>query len=237
MDSAFSVAQIRENERQSHIDMYKQADLFQEGSWLQKPVKTVMELLPLLNLHPDMHFLDLGCGVGRNSIPIAKYFQKSSCRIDCIDILDLAIEKLNAYANAHHVARMINGIECDIESFPIQEDHYDLILSVSSLEHVASTDLFSKKLLEIKAGVISTGMVCFIINSNIKETILSSGCSVPAQFEVNLSTEELQNLLKVTYSDWDIMACTKKDQMYKIPRGNEIHMLHTTVVTFCARKP
>lgn len=40
---------IRENERQSHIAIYSKYSLFAEGSWLKNPVKTVLELFPILD--------------------------------------------------------------------------------------------------------------------------------------------------------------------------------------------
>ena len=90
--------QIRESERRSHEDVYTNHALYESGSWLQKPVKTVIELLPYFEKVKELRVLDLGCGVGRNCIAIARHFSHIPCRIDCIDILPLAIEKLNQNA-------------------------------------------------------------------------------------------------------------------------------------------
>lgn len=35
---------IRESERKSHIEMYSNEELYKEGSWLSKPIKTVLLL-------------------------------------------------------------------------------------------------------------------------------------------------------------------------------------------------
>ena len=86
--------QIRHAEELSHTEMYNSFALFAPGSWLAKPVRTVLELLPLFDGYSSFRALDLGCGVGRNSIPIAQHFQNTPCRVDCVDILPLAIEKL-----------------------------------------------------------------------------------------------------------------------------------------------
>ncbi len=37
---------IRDAEKASHIEIYSSAKLFESGSWLQKPVKTVTDLIP-----------------------------------------------------------------------------------------------------------------------------------------------------------------------------------------------
>lgn len=38
---------------------------------LQKPIKTVRELIPLFSNYKELRVLDLGCGIGCNSICIA----------------------------------------------------------------------------------------------------------------------------------------------------------------------
>ncbi len=83
---------IRESERNSHIELYSNEELYKEGSWLQKPIKTVTDLFPLFDGSREFRALDLGSGVGRNSIAIASRFQEFSCTVDCVDILELAIE-------------------------------------------------------------------------------------------------------------------------------------------------
>lgn len=101
---------IRESERNSHIELYSSEELYKEGSWLNKPIKTVTDLFPLFADYKEFRALDLGSGVGRNSIAIAKQFQRISCQVDCVDILELAIEKLYFNAEKHGVAHCIHGV-------------------------------------------------------------------------------------------------------------------------------
>ena len=93
--------EIRKNERKSHIEIYSNAELYKEGSWLIRPIKTVVDLIPLFDKYEEINVLDLGCGVGRNCICIARNYYDRLCKIDCVDILDLAIEKLNRYYHGH----------------------------------------------------------------------------------------------------------------------------------------
>lgn len=60
---------IRSEEKKYHDYCYENNKLLAEGSWLFKPVQTVMDTLPLLYNQDNLHILDLGCGVNRNSIP------------------------------------------------------------------------------------------------------------------------------------------------------------------------
>ena len=65
---------IRKAEAESHTQAYTSYSLFSPGSWLAKPVKTVLELLPLFEGCTQFAALDLGSGVGRNCIPVAQHF-------------------------------------------------------------------------------------------------------------------------------------------------------------------
>ena len=229
--------EIRESERKSHIEVYSNKELFEDGSWLKKPVKTVCDLFLLFCNYQEIRVLDLGSGVGRNSIPIAQYFQNKSCTIDCVDILPLAIEKLEANARKYNVSSSIKGIVMPIEEYSIKENNYDLIMAISALEHIDSKESFNKKLMEISKGIREKGIVCLIMNSDIREKDNVTGEILVPQFEVNFATEELQNQLSRAFMDWEIIKSSIQEQQYEIPRETKISRLKTSVVTFVARKP
>lgn len=231
-----SVESIREAERKSHEEVYSTAKLFEKGSWLQKPVKTVLDILPLFEEYEALSVLDLGCGVGRNSIPIAQAFQKAKCIIDCVDILEMAIDKLNFYSSEYGVSDSINGIVSSIDDFEIKKNGYDFILSVSSLEHINSEDAFINKLYEIRNGIKENGVVCLIVNSEISETDKQSGKPLEPQFEVNLKTDKLVSLFQHVFNSWQVLKTTVVNQRYDIPRNDCIADLTTNVVTCVVRK-
>ena len=179
MDSR--IKQIRESEKKSHIEMYSTEELYKSESWLKKPSKTVQELIPMFEDYKKINVLDLGCGVGRNSIPIACEYKNVDCIVDCVDILELAIEKLYANADTHGVSSSIHGVVKSIEEFAIKEDYYDFIMAVSSLEHVESEKDFENKLEEIKDGIRKNGIVCLVVNSNVQERDKVTGKPIPAR--------------------------------------------------------
>lgn len=227
---------IRNAERASHLAVYSSAELYRKGSWLEKPVRTVMELLPLFRQYQQLRVLDLGCGVGRNSIPIAQRFESIACTIDCVDILEYAIEKLDENAKQYAVMSSIRGIVSPIEDYQIEQDFYDLILAISALEHVDCKETFVRKLEQLKVGTRTGGIVCLVINSNVVEREQETGKELPPQFEVNLPTGEITALLGAIYEDWESIKQTIVHQCYDIPREQVMASLETDVVTFVARK-
>lgn len=230
------VSQIRKAEAESHTQSYTNHSLFSPGSWLAKPVKTVMELLPLFEGYTQFAALDLGSGVGRNCIPVAQHFRSIPCRVDCVDILELAIAKLDDNAQQYGFEDCIRGIVSAIDDYAIATDSYDLIMAISALEHIVSQAAFKKKLCEIRDGLRHGGVACLIVNSSVVEYDKVTGKELPPQFEVNLSTNQMQDLLENTFAGWQVVKHTIVHQKYVIPRENGVANLETDVVTYVVRK-
>lgn len=230
------IDKIRKSEKLSHTKIYNDEDLYNTDSWLGKPIKTVQEIVPLLLSCTGIRALDLGCGIGRNSIYIAQSFKDKGCLVDCVDILDIAIDKLKSNARIHGVEDNIEGIIGTIEGFTIPADSYDLILAVSALEHVESEESFLNKLQEIKAGIRDKGIVCLVINSEVKECNQDTGEDLEPQFEVNLSSQQVQAYIDEVFSEWKVLKSTKSHQEYDIPRDNVVSHLTTNVITFVGQK-
>lgn len=231
-----SLESIRESERISHEEVYSESVLFEKGSWLHKPVKTVLDILPLFSEYKNISVLDLGCGVGRNSIPIAQFCKDKTGRADCVDILEIAIEKLSEYSKEYGVSDIINGIVSPIDEFEINKDSYDFILAVSALEHVDSIESFRLKLAQIRDGLKANGIVCLIVNSEVVETNKENGELIAPQFEVNLETKQMLDMLETTFEGWEILKSSVVKQQYDIPRGNCVADLTSNVVTYVSRK-
>lgn len=227
---------IRQAEAKSHIQAYANHELFAAGSWLSRPVKTVLDILPLFSGYSEFRGLDLGCGVGRNSIPVAQHFSQIPCRIDCVDILEYAIDKLHENTEKLGVSKSVCGTVSSIDDYSISDNYYDLVMAISALEHVGSKKMFNQKLMQIRNGIRSDGIVCLIVNTSIVERDQITNKQLHPQFEVVLQTNELLADLEAMFSGWQIIKQSVVHQKYDISRENGVAELEADVVTYVARK-
>lgn len=230
------ITKIREEERKYHEACYENYKLFEEGSWLSKPVKTVIETLSHFDAYDDVTVLDLGCGVGRNSIPIAEALKDRGGKVVCVDLIQSALTKLQAYSEQLGVSDRIETHLSDIGDFEIPPESFDYIVAVSTLEHVDSEQTFERLLARIALGTKVNGVNCLIVNSNLQEIDVLTGDELTPFIELNLTTDHLQHLLNKHYEGWDILFTTLKKLTFNIERnGRQIH-LKTDCLTYVVRK-
>ena len=224
---------IRQAEKKYHDLCYEQYKLFETGSWLYK---TVMDLMDHFEGQNNLQVLDLGSGVGRNSIPIAQQIQNTSGTVTCVDLLDSALTKLKTYSKEHGVFEVIKTEQAAIENYYIVPNTYDYIVAVSSLEHVQSEEDLTNVLHSIKEGTKTGGINCLIINSNIQEMDLHTKEELDALIEINLPTEDMIHLLKNIYKEWQEIKVEIKELTYDIVRNNRNIQLKTNAITFVVQK-
>ncbi len=227
---------IRSEEKKYHDFCYENYKLFEEGSWLYKPVKTVMDLLPLFDNKDNLNVIDLGCGVGRNSIPIAKALKNRNGHVVCVDLLDSALNNLKEYSKQYNVEEVIRTEKADIGNYEIKPNVFDFIVAVSTLEHVKSEEVFDKVVRQMAEGTKSNGVNCLIINSEIQELDLETNEKLDALIEVNLPTEVMLNKLSCHYAGWDVLTTMVKPLEYNITRNDKPVLLKTNAITYVVRK-
>ncbi|MEK3884532.1 class I SAM-dependent methyltransferase [Paenibacillus sp. PL2-23] len=227
---------IRAEEKKYHDFCYDHYPLFEPGSWLHKPVKTVIDLVAEYNDQENLQVLDLGSGIGRNSIPIAESLKSRSGKVVCVDLLESAIDKLQYYSRKYGVGHYIESVLSDIEHFPIEQERYDIIIAVSALEHVSSERALQEKLSEMASGTKLGGSVAIVIGSSIKEVSLEDGQDMDPMFEVNISTAKMFDLLDQQYAGWEIKKRLVKPLQYEIDRNGQPVKLSTDCITYIAKR-
>ena len=225
---------IRRAEAESHTAAYEALELYAPGSWLSQPVKALQALLPLYESRVGLRVLDLGSGVGRNAIACARQLPDS--RVDCVDILPVAIEKLRENARNYGVSQRITGIVAPVDSFAIEPNGYDIILAASVLEHLDAQKSAIRKMQEIAEGIRPGGAAMILMNTGVKEWDADTGEALDAQFEVNLPPEEVRALLSEFFRGWEVLWDKCIHYEYPVPRGERMAVISSEVVTFTARR-
>ncbi|QGH32874.1 methyltransferase domain-containing protein [Gracilibacillus salitolerans] len=227
---------IRNEEKKYHDYCYDNYKLFEKGFWLYKPVKTVMESIASLEGKGHLNVLDLGAGVGRNSIPIAEKIKGKGGKVVCVDLLDSAIEKLIEYSKKFDVEDIIEIEKADIGKYSIKEDEYDLIVAVSSLEHVSAENILDSVLNQMAQGTKKGGINCIIINSEVEEIEIESNKQLDAFMEINLTTDQMIDKLKNNYKGWEVVKQLVRPLEYQIVRNENPVLLKSKAITFVVQK-
>lgn len=230
------IERIRRAEAYSHREAYEKLRLFEPGSWLSKPVKTVVDLMPFFEGYECFRGLDLGCGVGRNCIPVLQAISAPDRAVDCVDILPMAIGELQKNAAQYGVEDSVRGIVCPVDRYEIPKDSYDLILGIAILEHLDSLETMERKLGEIRDGLRPGGIACFVINTSIEEHDSSTGRALDVQFEINLPSREMEQKLRKAFSGMEILRSSAVHYQYDTYRESGTVRLDTDVLTFAVRK-
>jgi 2-polyprenyl-3-methyl-5-hydroxy-6-metoxy-1,4-benzoquinol methylase len=230
------IEEIRTEERKYHEACYDNYKLFEAGSWLHKPVRTVMDNLSLLEDRDCISVLDLGCGVGRNSIPIAEALLNRNGKVVCVDIIESALNKLMRYSGQHGVDHYLEPVLSDIGDYAIPVHEFDYIVAVSTLEHVKSKEVLADVLGRMALGTKSEGINCIIINTNITEIDKLTGESLEPYIEINLNTDQAVKLLNEVYKGWEVLNNLVKPLEFLIERNGREILLRSDCLTFVTNK-
>ncbi|MBP3964673.1 class I SAM-dependent methyltransferase [Paenibacillus lignilyticus] len=229
-------AEAREQETKYHEAFYLETELFAPGTWLAKPVKTVMNLLQELGTNEPIHVLDLGCGVGRNSIPIAEAVQPAGGSVVGVDLLPVAIEKLEQYAAQYGVQSVIRSVVADVEQYEIPPYAYDYIVACSCLEHVSDLAAFQAVVNRMIRGTKDRGINCILINTEAAEYDVELGSQSPGVIELPMKTEETIHLLRALYRDWEIRIVSVIPQSIAEEKNGRAIEFRGNWLTFAAQQ-
>ncbi|QGQ98101.1 class I SAM-dependent methyltransferase [Paenibacillus psychroresistens] len=228
---------IRTEEKKYHEQYFEENSLFEKGTWLEKPSPIVLDFLSILNSLKPLQILDLGCGVGRNSIPIARKVKDSGGHVVCVDLLEKALEKLAVYAEEYKVDSAITVQCADISDYTIEAATFDYIVAASSLEHVKSKSNLNKVLRALVKGTKASGINLICMNTNIKEFTLPSGDERQPLFEILIAKDDMLSILRDAYRGWEELHVGEGLLNLEVNRNEIPVMLKADHLIYVARKP
>lgn len=234
MCAAFDTA--RESESDYHEKFYEENKLFEPGTWMAGPTPIVMELLERLQKYtPAPKVLDMACGVGRHTIPVAQQLTEGGVVVG-VDLLDSAIEQLQKYAEEYNVADRIEAVTSDVESYTIEPDAYDYMIATGCLEHVSSQDSLQKVIKSMQAGTRTGGIHLISMTSSVQQVDQKTQETEEGNIELNLTTEQLLELLNEYYEGWNIIERKAVAQAIEETKDGKEIELQGNWITFAACK-
>lgn len=226
----------RESESDYHEKFYEENKLFEPGTWMAGPTPIVMQLLERLQKYtPAPQVLDMACGVGRHTIPVAQQLNNGGMVVG-VDLLDSAIDQLKKYAEEYNVADRVQAVTSDVESYNIEKEKYDFMIATGCLEHVSSEQALEKVITDMQAGTRTGGIHLISMTSSVQQVDQQTGEAEEGNIELNLTTEQLLNLLNQYYKDWNIIERKAVAQAIEETKDNKEIELQGNWITFAACK-
>lgn len=105
-------------------------------NWLKKPVPFIVDSLYLFREHEVRTILDLGCGIGRNSICLGK----EGFDVIGVDISRTALKKAQAWARIEGVSS-VTVLRCSMTNLPFVSQVFHAVISVSVIHHAVKRDI------------------------------------------------------------------------------------------------
>lgn len=186
-----------------HTRYYTEHKLFDGGSWLEIPDAGIPALIERFAGRSNFQVLDLGAGVGRNAIALAKALP-ADARITCVELIPVAADLLRKYAVEHEVDNKIVVVNEDFESVLFQADQFDLVLGISTLEHCSSQQAIASLIQRSQTWTRVGGM--HFMNFSTDRTVVdyATGESIETFVETRLHKDQWLDELSKLYSSWDV---------------------------------
>ncbi len=198
--------QVQKESDRYHHNYYGNHELFEPGTWLEKPNNRLLEISKALISRTGVNILDLGAGVGRNAIPIAKYLGKSIKSVECVEIVPVALQKLKENALKYGVSETIVPVLADVSEYLIAQNKFDLIAAMSVLENAVDLVNFPNIIKKIQIGTKIGGYNCFSIATELTEQDSSTQEQLPPLIRSKFSAQSCEELLRSLYRTWEIQG-------------------------------
>ncbi|OAX49670.1 class I SAM-dependent methyltransferase [Paenibacillus sp. AD87] len=227
----------RKAEAGYHSNFYQNNELFASGTWMARPMPMVMDMLERLLTHKtELRVLDLGCGVGRHTIPIAQRLGQTNSEVIGVDLLDEAVDGLRKYAKEYQVDHIVQVEKADVEHYAVKPDHFDYIAACSCLEHVSNKQALVEAIERLQVGTRTGGIHCITMSTSVEEKEINTGREIEPLIELNLPTAEAIALLEKAYANWNILLQEHVTQTIEEEKYDEPTQFRCELLRFAAQK-
>jgi SAM-dependent methyltransferase len=217
-----------------HQEFYRRYRLNEPGSWLHRPSPFVLRSVGAVTATGPLLAVDLGCGVGRHSIPVASALPAGSLVIG-VDLLPIAATELMRNACEAGVPDAIRAVVADIETFTIAPTRVALLIACSALEHVSSKSAMEQALLSWQKVTRVGGVHCLVIGVDRYE-VGPNGRTRPARVEFPLTQVEAEVMLRDLYSGWEWLEYAADTFTVTEERGGTPYRLRSGCLRLLARR-
>lgn len=220
-----------------HEEYYGSHKLFEKGSWLANHDDEIMTIVAGLHDVSNPRVLDIGCGVGRNALPLAALLKQAGVEVVCLDVLDSAIEMLKQYAKEHAVQDHIKAETFDMDELVIEANSFDVILAISVLEHSKSIERIADIIEQMERGTKFGGVNRMTFSTDRRITDCETGEEIETQVETPLKKDDVIALLERIYANWLFKRVGLVPYSEELDYNGRRVIWTCTDVSFYARKP
>lgn len=181
-----------------------------------EPEPIVQELINLLPAHS--HVLDIGCGEGRNAIPLAR----AGMRVEGWDKCREEIATM--VLRATHENLKINPVSCDMRDIRVGYDRWSAILTILCM-HFLRPQEAEERLLRIRSTILPGGYHAMVA--------LTDNGTLADLRKKQFFFPSIEELLK-PYEGWEIVS---KDTRVVPCKTSDREGLENERVAILARKP
>jgi ubiquinone/menaquinone biosynthesis C-methylase UbiE len=124
-------------------DKWAEADTLDNNGQLSRILRADQsKVISLLNIHPNVHFLDIGCGTGW-AIDQAANLVKGNGLFYGVDLSPKMVEKAKENFSGKDNFRFL---QANSESIPLDDDFFDIIICTNSFHHYLHPDKALKEM-------------------------------------------------------------------------------------------
>lgn len=177
----------------------------EKGVVQKKPLPEVIKSIDLLKKNNARRVLDLGCGTGRHTMPLAeKGFDVYGC-----DISETALEKLGEMLPSANLKK------CGMDSLSYEDSFFDAVLCICVIQH-ARIEMIGKAVQEIHRVLRKDGLLVLVTITD-NDPKAKTGEEIEPNTRINVESIDGQ-IPHHFFSEGEIKHLFKKFDILKLGR-------------------